>query len=237
MRSTRIRIAGCIDVALFATFSVFASADTVTIGSTGGGNAFPFGYEGYVGEYQQIYNGSLFSGTVLITGITFFPVSSTYSISGDYTIDLSTTSATPGNISNIFAANIGADNAQFFSGTVTNVLSFTGGPFLYDPSRGNLLLDVDVLSPNPSAGSFLIAGCSTDTNRVFNNIGGVGILGSIACMSSDPTVKGNGGLETEFTYTPVNSVASTPEPSTLALLGTGLIGAMLETRRRIAMKR
>jgi hypothetical protein len=83
-----------------------------------------------------------------ITGITFFAVPTT-TISGDFTVNLSTTSAKttfgPRGLSDIYATNIGADNAQFFSGTVTDVLSFSGGPFPYNPSQGNLLLDVKAL--------------------------------------------------------------------------------------------
>jgi hypothetical protein len=49
-------------------------------------------------------------------------------------------------LSNVnFNSNLGANNAAFasmaLSGTAPSVLSFTGGPFNYDPSQGNLLLD------------------------------------------------------------------------------------------------
>jgi hypothetical protein len=210
-------------VLAFGTFCSVAAAGTITIGTTNGvGNNFPFGVT-YLGEYQQVYNGALFSGPVDITGITFFlQTGTTTTISGDFTIDLSTTSATTafgaGGLSDIYADNIGANNAQFFSGTVTNVLSFIGGPFLYNPAQGNLLLDVNVLSPIGLTSS-LADGCSSDTNRVFN-LGGNGspIQGGIDCPTG-PNTSGFGGLETEFTFTP----AGTPEPSTLMMLATGLL--------------
>jgi hypothetical protein len=208
-----------------------AQANTLTIGTTNSNNAFPFTASDYLGEYQQDYNGALFPGPVEITGITFFASASfpATTISGDFTIHLSTTSATTtsgaGGLSDVYAANIGANNTQFFSGTVTNVLSFTGGPFLYNPSQGNLLLDVNVLTPDGVNG-FLAAGCSTDTNRVFNLAGnGAATQGGLSC----PT--GFGGLETEFTFTPA---APVPEPSTGLMLALGLLSLLfsLPGRRR-----
>src|SRR5271167_4496361 len=102
-------------VLAFGTFCGLASASTVTIGTTNGvGNAFPFTDPGYLGEYQQVYNGALFSGPVDITRITFIPSAGfpTTTISGDFTLDLSTTSALttfgPAGLSDIYANNIGA---------------------------------------------------------------------------------------------------------------------------------
>ena len=155
-------------------FCSLAAANTVTIGTSNEANADPFYGEYYSGEYQQVYSSSLFSGPVEITGITFFcattPVSGCpggTTINGGLTIDLSTTSAGINSLSLTYSANLGSNNALFFTGTVTNVLSFTGGPFLYNPSQGNLLMDVDITMPG-SDYTYLAAGCSPDTNRVYN---------------------------------------------------------------------
>lgn len=102
---------------------------------------------------------------------------------------------------------------MFFSGAVSNVLSFTGTPSFFDPSDGDLLLDVFVNTPNNAP---LAAGCSTDTNRAFNFFGngsqGIGTAPSQCTPNSY-------GLQTQFTFT----AAQVPEPSELALFGTGLL--------------
>lgn len=219
------KVLGIIFVLLLAagTFCSPAYADTVTIGTNTNANVFPFS-SGYLGEYQQIYSASMFSGPVYITGITFFPTASVL-ISGQFTIHLSTTSAGVTTISSTYANNIGADNTQFFSGTVSNVNSFAGGPFLYDPSLGNLLMDVNTISASgiPS----FSAGCSPDTNRVFN-LGGTGAptIGFFTlCGAGGPY-----GLLTQFTVAPVNSAV--PEPATLLLVGSGIASIYLKRKRR-----
>src|SRR5580704_12002820 len=170
----RIVLASSVIAILAGSFCGVASADSVTIGNATSNNGDPFNVPTYIGDYQQVYNAALFSGPVDITAITFFAATTipTTTISGDFTLDLSTTSAGSDTLSTTYADNLGADNTQFFSGVVSKVLTFDGTPFLYDPSQGNLLLDVDVLS-KPLGSGALAAGCSTDTNRVFN-LGGNG---------------------------------------------------------------
>jgi hypothetical protein len=229
----RTASAASILVVVCGLFCGLASADTITIGTNTSNNGFPFDASNYFGEYQQVYNSSLFSGPVVITGITFIAasISPSTTIKGDFTIDLSTTSSGVSSLSTTYANNIGANNAQFFSGVVGGVLSFTGGPFLFDPLHGNLLLDVNVLS-FPTGGGALAAGCSADTNRVFNAGGtGAGTIGNAALCTSSPTYF---GLETEFTYTPVVSSA---EPPALLMLTTGLLALMGVTRFRILARR
>lgn len=213
--------ASSILVLVFGSFCGLASADTVTIGTNTAGNVFPFTSPNYVGEYQQVYDGSLFSGPVEITGITFFDLpGSTATINGDFALDLSTTTAGVDSLSTTYENNIGTNNTLFFNGTVSDVLSFTGGPFLYNPSQGNLLLDVEVIPPN-SSGADLAAGCSADTNRVFNLAGtGAATTGNTAVCTASPT---SYGLETEFTFTPVSTGAGVPEPSVLLMLSMGLL--------------
>jgi hypothetical protein len=199
-----------------------ASAATITIGTNTAGNAFPFDFPAYSGEYQQVYTAASFLGPMQIRQITFFPFSVLTSITGTYAISLSTTSVGVSSLTT-YANNIGPDNALFFSGSVSGVLSFSGVPFLYDPSHGNLLMDVHVIIPNNTAGS-LAAGCSTATNREFN-IGGNG--SPVTGLSTCPG--GSNGLQTQF-----STVSSTiPEPGTFMLLSIGLLGLGSTIRRKL----
>jgi len=129
----------------------------------GADNQFPFNPRS-VGtstiRYQQVYSASEFApGRYLISQLAFrtdpqdpnFPVPPFSGTTGTLRIDLSTTSASPDGLSTTFANNLGPDNTTVFTGqwalsTANNgafdmILDLTT-PFLYDPSRGNLLMDV-----------------------------------------------------------------------------------------------
>jgi Dockerin type I domain len=69
-------------------------------------------------------------------------------------VNLSTTSKAPDGLSSTFAGNVGADDTQVFSGPFQTAITFNGDPgnfevvvnfttpFFYNPSKGNLLLDI-----------------------------------------------------------------------------------------------
>ena len=113
-------------------------------------------------RYQQLYDASQFSAfgpAGFITQIIFRPdVSFGFAFDStlpDMQINLSTTSVPDDGLSFLFASNIGADETVVFSGPLPLSSDFSGGvpkdfnivinlttPFFYDPSMGNLLLDV-----------------------------------------------------------------------------------------------
>src|SRR5665647_2148199 len=79
----------------------------------GGSNCFPFGCS-YLGEYQQVYTASAFSGPITINALEFFDTSSNDNVtsmnSGNWTIALSTTSKDWNTLSPTFTTNLGGDN-------------------------------------------------------------------------------------------------------------------------------
>ena len=199
---------------------------SLTIGSDNASSAFPFGgpFYGNTGtEYQEAYSGSDFSGPVSITGIDFF-LANGFSGSlygGTYTLSLSVISSDIGSLSSSdLASNVGSDDTVFesvaLSGAAPNMLTFSGAPFLYNPSEGNLLLDIS------------IAGGSGGSGVAFEENNGVG--DSLARYQNFGTNNGDGyGLVTQFDS---SSAADTPEPGMLAFLACGLAAMALAGRLR-----
>jgi hypothetical protein len=161
--------------------SVASAAVTVVPGEVAAvegniNNGFPFniGDHGLASQrYQQVYAASAFAAfaePVLITHLAFRPDAQTghaFSFTiADIQINLSTTAMAPDALSLTFADNVGADDTVVFSGALPLSSAFTGPaagpknfdivialqtPFLYDPTAGNLLLDVRNFSGGSTA--------------------------------------------------------------------------------------
>jgi len=206
--------------------------DSIILGTDNGGNADPFAgpLAGFPGtEYQEAYASSDFSGPISITGIDFFlepGYSGTTLYGATYQLSLSIITANIDNLSDTnLQSNLGADNTIFttatLGGAAPNELTFNGGPFSYDPSLGNLLLDIQISNVTGSG------------SAVFEDGGGEGPAGIVRYSN---LYNGNTGygMVTEFDYSAPNNFSqfSAPEPGTLILLGCGLAGLLAGRRRR-----
>lgn len=207
-----------------------SQAQVITIGTGGSANAFPFG--NYQGEYQQVYASTAFSAPIAITQIAFSSANvaapGSYSFTG--TIGLGTTAATPSAPGSSYAANKRSDFLTVFNSTQNATLTASGTtfdlvfnvtPFVYDPSVGNLLLDVVTSSITNGGGSFFTAsnqGTDLLVGRVYNS-GGTG----------NPIAEANGGLRTRFSSTPISAA---PEPGSAALLLPTMAFTAIILRRR-----
>ncbi|MBV8842126.1 MAG: hypothetical protein JO307_04870 [Bryobacterales bacterium] len=183
----------------------------------------------YQGEYQQVYSSSLFSGPFDITGLQFFDsiFAPTGRASGSEVISLSTTSANWNTLSSTFSANVGPTATQVFNGTIGAARPFPGTlvlpfstPFLYDPSKGNLLVDIQA--------NIVVGGAVLYDTTGFgqpNNFEGVAYMGPAGVV-----VQSGYGLITDFQGAPVSS--SSPEPSSILLLTSAVGGLVYFARGR-----
>jgi PEP-CTERM motif len=214
-----------------------ATAGTLIVGTPADsthGNCFPFGcnYDFYVpsGQYQQVYNSSLFSGPIAITGLEFYNTQedngATAMNTGTFTISLSTTAADWNSLSGSAAANIGSDNTQVFSGSLVQPWAFGdvltiafSTPFTYSPGSGaNLLLNVVATGTGQSGAGIYFDG---------NGYNGGGFDGN--------TIMGRnfGGIVNSGYGLVIGFDTDVPEPATFALIFAGLAGCALLRRKRL----
>jgi len=201
---------------LHATTVFIGTADTLS------GNAFPFGGGGTT--YQQVYAASDFSGLIDISGISFFRTSQFSSptdtiANATYTIKLSySANAVNALDTSVFSNNVGAGLVTFGTYVLSGVLVGSGitftqnnSDFIYNPSNGPLLLEID-LSSIGTSGSASLDAMNGDAGGLFSRAHNFG--GGFSDF----------GLVTQFTSSAV------PEPGTVGFVALGA-GLFLLRRR------
>jgi hypothetical protein len=199
-----------------------ATADVI-VGASGGGNCAPFGCPFSISHFQQVYAASAFPGIIDIGSISFSPVFvrgvGTYA-QGTYTVSLGTTTKAVNALDAVFAGNVTSPLTAFAEFTIATgtsgapILTIVGPSFRYDPSLGNLLLDVLITN-------------ATEGGNVFFDSDGHGLVTSRAWGTGDVGSVDALGLVTTF------GTSITPEPRTLVLTGSGMLAiAGFVARRR-----
>jgi hypothetical protein len=213
-----------------AAFFSSAAMAQVTVGTPtpGVGNCYPFSCNdsgtssGQSIDYYQIYSSSAFSGPITFDTVSFSDAGFGGSgdlIGGTYDILFSTTTDPLGSSFPISPLSNTATflNATLFGSASTGGLTLTGTPYIYNPSDGNLVMEVIVTNqdvvPNGSGNSYLAPDLSGgDATRAYI------VTGDVA--KNDTTA-----LVTTF------SVSGVPEPATWALMLLGLLGIGYAVRR------
>ncbi len=171
--------------------------------TTFSGNAYPFWLSPFGVQsmrYQQIYSASEFAGGGTIDELRFRRADGTNAFTGspiDVQIRLAYAATTVATASATFAQNIGAGLTTVYDGPLTLTSSGSGSPnpfdivinvadlFHYDPSLGNLLVDITVRN-SPAVGQYLATtplGQQSSTTRIFSfdataTTGNVGVFGT-----------------------------------------------------------
>ncbi len=182
---------------------------------------FPFNIN-FSQRYQQVFEASEFPplfDNEFITQIAFRPNGSDFGTSAFFStisniqINLSTTDAAPGSLSTTFASNVGEDDTVVFCGALSLSSSNEGSPknfdiiiplttpFFYDPTEGNLLLDVRKFSKSSTTRFDAYSDPNNLSIRVFTT-------------SSGSTNSDHNGLVAQFTVEPIEPI---PEPKTIAI--------------------
>ena len=158
----------------------------------------------------------------------------------DIQINLSTTTRQPDDLSPLFLSNLGADDTVVFArGSLSlssavigpyqgpkdfDVLINLQNPFIYDPAKGNLLLDVR----NFQGGNlgFSLDAEATDGDGVSRVLTNGAIPGGVdSPVGTTANTLSTLGLVTRFTVTPAAAVVP-DEPSTFALLVMGMLALL-----------
>jgi hypothetical protein len=216
------RISKRLAAALFlsSVFAVAPATAQVTVGTPSiGGLCVPFGCS-YSGVYQQVYGSTAFSGPTAINTIEFlFPQygNEWTDNTGSYTIAFYLTSQPVNGLSTNPAANQGALLSSFGTFTPGFSYTFTGNGFNYDPTLGNLLMQV-TSTGTPSDSNALAY--SSATNDAMSNL--------YRPLGGGALTTGSNGLVTRFSNT-----QAVPEPSTWALMLVGFfaVGAVARQRK------
>lgn len=214
-------IHSCIRVLSILGFAIVAGsafADDVQVvvpgtktDSAGIGNTRPFSFAparyqqlNFAEEFDEILAPTLITEIAFRAGPTADPFAHTVV---DLQINLSTAAVFP--LSSSYATNVGSDDTTVFRGPLAmNVVSPKGGlrpfeiviplttPFVYDPSAGDLLLDLRLHdNPNPAEAKFI------DSLTIAGQLARVYCSSGCSVADSGGLIDG-GFLITRFTFAP-----------------------------------
>ncbi len=233
---------GLLPLLLLLLASGVSRADT-TVGSFQSSSTNPFLYNEAPSQsidYQQVYTSSAFTGTTDINSLTFYfdnaadralsQISGTYTVMWGY--------AAPGSVNGLttnLAGNFMAPPGILGTFTIpvrrpannndNNNVAFTlsGFNFDYNPAKGNLLMEIVINNQQ-----VILNGANRASQGLEADPSG-SVTSRAFCMTGMGCSADATGLVTTFGTSPI----ATPEPSTLVMLGSGILGLASVFRRHI----
>jgi hypothetical protein len=204
-----------------ALTAVATPAAALTVGNADGGNCYPFscGASDGVTQYQEVYMASAFPGALSFNSVSFGQNIAGQMDSATYGVSFYLTSADVNTLSSDLGSNEGALLGTLgtftLGGSMPTVLTLKGNNISYDPTMGNLLMNVVITNLTASNGyqSFFNADFTgTNVARAWN---------SSEYGDYGPAT---GALQTTF--------GAVPEPSTWVLMLLGFAGLGYAGHRR-----
>lgn len=216
--------------------ATFAHATSITVGSMDSGNCYPFmcndsgTNSGVAIDYQEAYNSSAFSGPITVGSISYsyWPFGGPSVLLGGTYFFYWGYSSVGLNLTSNLASNYTAAGASLFFIDIVNpggtnfgsTLTFTGfSPFTYDPSQGDLILEIVAVDQDNVPNDGL------DNGYNWADYTGIDVMRAYCLTNTGCTQAVEGSLVTTF--------ASVPEPSTMALFGSSALGLMGLLRRKL----
>ena len=129
------------------------AAASLTVGGAQGGNCYPFscGPTDGVTEYQEVYMNFAFPETLYFNTVSFSQAAPGPMDSATYTVSFYLTTANVDTLSENLISNeglfLGTLGTFELGGNMPSILSLNGAEITYNPSAGNLLMDVVITDP------------------------------------------------------------------------------------------